>query len=138
MLSMVKRYLRIDGDQDDALLVPLIAAAKQYLLNAGVVEPEEPPSGNGEDGEPEDGEPEDGEPEDGEPEDGEGEDGEGEDGEPEPEPIPELDGPTALYRTAVCLYVNMLYNGLSDKALDAAMTAIILQIKKYGGEDDEI
>ena len=128
MLSMVKRYLRIDGDQDDALLVPLIAAAKQYLLNAGVVEPEEPPSGNGEDGEPEDGEPE----------DGEGEDGEGEDGEPEPEPIPELDGPTALYRTAVCLYVNMLYNGLSDKALDAAMTAIILQIKKYGGEDDEI
>lgn len=43
LLELVRQYVRA-GSADDALLVPLISAAKQYLLNAGVPEPivEEP------------------------------------------------------------------------------------------------
>lgn len=39
----------------------------------------------------------------------------------------------ALYDTAVSLYVDKLYDGADNKALEAAMTSIILQIKDYGG-----
>ncbi len=97
MLNAVKRYLRIVGDQDDVLLVSLIQAAKQYLLNAGVAEPEEPDDG-------------------------------------EPKPVYGA-SPRALYQLAVTLYVNMLYNGAPEDSLERAMTAIILQMKDYGGED---
>lgn len=48
MLDKVKHYLRIDGGDDDQLIVPLISAAKQYMLNAGVTEPEPPDGGEGE------------------------------------------------------------------------------------------
>ena len=116
MLDKVKRYLRIMGDGDNLLLVSLIQGAKQYLHNAGVVEPEPDPES-----EPE------------EPDGEEGEDGEGE--EPEPEPV--LDAsPRALYELAVTLYVNMLCNGATEDSLDRAMTAIILQIKDYGGGEE--
>jgi len=47
LLSKVKNFLRV-GDEDDALLVPLISAAKQYLLNAGVEDPENTEEGDGE------------------------------------------------------------------------------------------
>jgi uncharacterized phage protein (predicted DNA packaging) len=36
LLDKVKSYLRIDGEQDDALLTSLIAATKLYLANAGM------------------------------------------------------------------------------------------------------
>lgn len=40
----------------------------------------------------------------------------------------------ALYNMAAALYVHMLYEDTENKALDAAMTSIILQIKSYGGD----
>lgn len=40
MLDKVKSHLRVDGSEDDIFLASLIYAAKQYLLNAGVYEPE--------------------------------------------------------------------------------------------------
>lgn len=47
MLDKVKSHLRVDGSEDDMFLASLISAAKQYLLNAGVHEPEVDESGNG-------------------------------------------------------------------------------------------
>ena len=38
LLDKVKQYTRA-GDGDDLLLISLISAAKEYLKNAGVVEP---------------------------------------------------------------------------------------------------
>lgn len=35
-LSEVKEYMRIDGNDDDALINLLISAAKEFLSNAGV------------------------------------------------------------------------------------------------------
>lgn len=40
-LESVKHYCRIDGDEEDDLLLSLIDAAKAYLESAGVSEPEE-------------------------------------------------------------------------------------------------
>lgn len=37
-LQKVKGYLRVDYDEDDILITGFIAAAKEYLSNAGVVE----------------------------------------------------------------------------------------------------
>jgi uncharacterized phage protein (predicted DNA packaging) len=37
-LDELKNYLRIDEDEDDGLLALLIDGAKEYLMNAGVVE----------------------------------------------------------------------------------------------------
>jgi uncharacterized phage protein (predicted DNA packaging) len=39
-LAACKDYMRVDGDQDDALIAGLMAAAKEYLDNAGIPEPE--------------------------------------------------------------------------------------------------
>lgn len=38
LLEHVKEYLRIDGEQDDSMLVLLLSSAKEYLSNAGVNE----------------------------------------------------------------------------------------------------
>lgn len=40
-LEAVKGYCRIDGDEEDELLLSLIEAAKDYLEGAGVPDPEE-------------------------------------------------------------------------------------------------
>ncbi|XID91039.1 head-tail connector protein [Paenibacillaceae bacterium WGS1546] len=37
-LQSCKDYLRVDGDDEDALIVAFLAAAKGYLANAGVKE----------------------------------------------------------------------------------------------------
>lgn len=37
-LKKMKHYLRVDGDEDDALIIGMMNASKQYLLNAGVKE----------------------------------------------------------------------------------------------------
>lgn len=44
-LDAVKSYCRVDGEEEDALLLSLVDAAKDYLEGAGVMEPEaeEPP-----------------------------------------------------------------------------------------------
>ena len=47
LLDKVKLHLRIDGSGDDVLLASLVSAAKQYLLNAGVREPNVEEEGNG-------------------------------------------------------------------------------------------
>jgi uncharacterized phage protein (predicted DNA packaging) len=50
LLDKVKQHLRVDGSEADVLLASLVSAAKQYLLNAGVHEPEaggEEEPGNG-------------------------------------------------------------------------------------------
>jgi len=39
-IAELKTYLRIDGSEDDEILALLMDAAKEYLRNAGVVEPE--------------------------------------------------------------------------------------------------
>lgn len=39
-LEAVKGYCRVDGDEDDALILSLIDAAKGYLDGAGIPEPE--------------------------------------------------------------------------------------------------
>ena len=39
-LQKVKQYLRVDTGEDDALIGALMEAAKRYLKNAGVDEPE--------------------------------------------------------------------------------------------------
>lgn len=38
LLGHVKEYLRIDGEQDDNMLVLLLDSSKEYLTNAGVSE----------------------------------------------------------------------------------------------------
>ena len=38
-LDAVKSYCRIDGEEEDALLLSLVDAAKDYLEGAGVMEP---------------------------------------------------------------------------------------------------
>ena len=88
MLEHIKRYLRITGSEEDALLASLSLAAQQYLANAGVPAPDQ--------------------------------------GTPE--------GVAELYTLAVTLYVSMMYEGVENKALEAAMTSIILQIRNYGGD----
>ena len=40
LIDFVKQYVRIGG-ADNALLIPLIQSAKQYLLNAGIPAPTE-------------------------------------------------------------------------------------------------
>lgn len=40
-LEAVKAYCRIDGDEEDTLLLSLIDAAKDYLDGSGIHEPEE-------------------------------------------------------------------------------------------------
>lgn len=41
-LSACKHYMRIDGDEDDELIsLTLMPAARAYLANAGIPEPEE-------------------------------------------------------------------------------------------------
>lgn len=104
LLDKVKYYVRAgEGDEDEILLISLISAAKQYLANAGVQEPEQPEA----------------------PEEEEEHDEHGE------FTLPEEDGELSLYELAVALYVNMIYNGGNEKLLDQAMTGIILQIKGY-------
>lgn len=44
------------------------------------------------------------------------------------------EGVAELYTLAVTLYVSMMYEGVENKALEAAMTSIILQIRNYGGD----
>lgn len=39
-LEACKQYMRVDGDDDDALITRLMNAAKAYLRNAGIEEPE--------------------------------------------------------------------------------------------------
>lgn len=39
-LTAVKSYCRIDGSEEDALLLDLIAAAREYLDGAGIPDPE--------------------------------------------------------------------------------------------------
>ena len=88
MLDQIKRYLRITGSEEDALLASLTLAAKQYLTNAGV-------------------------------------------------PAPDKDTPEGeaeLYTLAATLYVSLMHEGVENKALNAAMTSIILQIKDHGGD----
>ena len=43
-LAAVKAYMRIDGDEDDAIVEALYSAAVLYLANAGIEEPSEDPS----------------------------------------------------------------------------------------------
>ena len=43
-LAAVKAYMRIDGDEDDAIIEALYSAAALYLKNAGIEEPSEDPS----------------------------------------------------------------------------------------------
>ena len=40
-LDACKLYMRVDGDEDDELIGSLMTAAKAYLANAGIDEPEE-------------------------------------------------------------------------------------------------
>ncbi|MFS1513633.1 head-tail connector protein [Chengkuizengella sp. SCS-71B] len=40
MLEELKKYLRIDGSEDDVTLTLLLEAAEEYLSNAGVPESE--------------------------------------------------------------------------------------------------
>lgn len=39
-LEACKQYMRVDGDDDDALITQLMDAAKAYLRNAGIEEPD--------------------------------------------------------------------------------------------------
>jgi len=39
-LEACKTYMRVDGDDDNELITGLMAAAKEYLAGAGIVEPE--------------------------------------------------------------------------------------------------
>lgn len=41
-LSQVKGYMRVDTNEEDALISALLASAKEYLANAGITEPEGP------------------------------------------------------------------------------------------------
>lgn len=41
-LEDVKRYMRVDGDEDDTIIAALRDAAVLYLKNAGIEEPAEP------------------------------------------------------------------------------------------------
>lgn len=41
-LEACKSYMRVDGDDDNALITSFMAAAKEYLANAGIIEPETP------------------------------------------------------------------------------------------------
>lgn len=38
-LNLVKKYLKIDGSEDDDVLALLVGAAEEYLANAGVQKP---------------------------------------------------------------------------------------------------
>ena len=39
-LEACKNYMRVDGSDDDVLISSLMAAAKEYLRNAGIEEPD--------------------------------------------------------------------------------------------------
>ncbi len=39
-LAACKQYMRVDGDDDDVLIGSLMSAAKEYLRNAGIEEPD--------------------------------------------------------------------------------------------------
>ena len=39
-LEACKQYMRVDGDDDDALITRLMNAAKEYLRTAGIEEPD--------------------------------------------------------------------------------------------------
>ena len=39
-LEACKQYMRVDGDDDDALITTLMSAAKEYLRTAGIEEPD--------------------------------------------------------------------------------------------------
>lgn len=106
LLDKVKEYVRA-GEGDDPILLSLISAAKQYLYNAGVSEPESPVVSPLNENEYDSG---------------------------QEYTLPQEYGPLSLYELAVILYVNMLYNGGKETLLDKAMTAIILQIKQYNEE----
>ena len=41
-LCACKSYMRVDGDEDDETIKALMAAAGEYLRNAGIPEPETP------------------------------------------------------------------------------------------------
>ena len=41
-LRACKSYMRVDGDEDDETIKALMAAAGEYLRNAGIPEPETP------------------------------------------------------------------------------------------------
>ena len=41
-LAACKVYMRVDGMEDDALILALMGAAREYLANTGIKEPEEP------------------------------------------------------------------------------------------------
>lgn len=40
-LNECKTYMRVDGDDDNELISGMMAAAKEYLANAGISEPQE-------------------------------------------------------------------------------------------------
>ena len=40
-LDACKQYMRVDGSDDDTLILSLMDAAKEYLSGAGIPEPEE-------------------------------------------------------------------------------------------------
>ena len=46
------------------------------------------------------------------------------------------DGKLSLCELAVSLYVSLVYDGDDKGKIDRAMTAIILQIKDYGGGEE--
>lgn len=98
LLAKVNGFLRIEAG--DTTTLPLIQAAKAYLENAGVLEPEAI---------------------------------EESDLVEESELWDDAENPLMLYELAVAIYVCTVFNGGEGK-LQAAMTAIILQIKDYGGE----
>ena len=112
LLGFVKKYLRIDGSADDALLLSLIGAAKEYLINAGVPVPDSTDEviETGSSGDPYD------------------------PYELDNDTAEEAEGGISLYNLAIALHVNQIYNmGADGDKLDRAMTSIILQIKDYGG-----
>lgn len=41
-LAAVKRYMRVDGSEDDGIIAAMYTAAVLYLQNAGIVQPETP------------------------------------------------------------------------------------------------
>lgn len=49
-LELLKKYLKIDGSEDDDVLALLLAAAKEYLRNAGVTDPGTSPPTDPEEG----------------------------------------------------------------------------------------
>ena len=93
--EFVKGLLGFYGSGGDSVLAPLILAAQQTLILAGVNPPLE----------------------------------EGEEGTLDEKAI-------SLYHTAVALQVKILSDGDDKGAFRQSLTAIILQLKEFGGEDE--